>query len=52
MANRQKPLVWEVRLGRLWPVALIVIGAVGILGGRDSAGSSTDVTPTDFTSDE
>ena len=26
--------VWEVRLGRLWPIALIVIGAVVLFAGR------------------
>jgi hypothetical protein len=31
--------VWEVRLGRLWPVVLIVVGAVVILGGRDPSRS-------------
>lgn len=41
--------VWEVRLGRFWPVVLIVVGAVVILGGRESSGPNGDGgdTPTD-----
>ncbi|MEX1209053.1 MAG: DUF5668 domain-containing protein [Acidimicrobiia bacterium] len=34
--------VWEVRLGRFWPVVLIVVGAVVILGDRDSSRSDGD----------
>ena len=34
--------VWEVRLGRFWPVVLIVVGAVIILGGRGSSRSDGD----------
>jgi hypothetical protein len=44
--------VWEVRLGRLWPVVLIVVGAVVILGARDSSvPESTDGVPPDPFSD-
>jgi hypothetical protein len=32
--------VWEVRPGRLWPIALIVIGAVVLFAGRPAESES------------
>lgn len=46
--------VWDVRLGRLWPVALIVIGAVVILSDRFSADhpEPKDLPADPFTSED
>jgi hypothetical protein len=34
--------VWQVRIGRLWPIALIVVGLVVLIAGR----SEDDEPPT------